>query len=252
MLPPWVQEGGPGPLKERLADRAVRERLRAEIAARGAAYAGAGRLGRRCGWAPSRGRRTRWEGRTLADVMDETGMDAVDAICDLLLAEDLRVNQVTPRAVDGDDAAVLRHPVGHGRHRLDVRRRPSRRPRTYGSYPRILGEFVRESALLSLEEAVRKMTSAPAARLGLADRGRLADGYMADVVIFDPATVRANATYDEPRQFPIGIPYVIVNGDGGGRRRRAHRRAAGPRAPTRHGPRLTARSRPSLEPPSGR
>ena len=85
-------------------------------------------------------------------------------------------------------------------------------PRTYGSYPRILGQFVREEALLSLEEAIRRMTSAPADRLGLRERGRLADGLAADVVVFDPARVRANATYEEPRQFPTGIEWVIVNG----------------------------------------
>jgi N-acyl-D-aspartate/D-glutamate deacylase len=85
-------------------------------------------------------------------------------------------------------------------------------PRTYGSFPRILGQFVRDEALLSLEEAVRKMTGAPAARLGLRQRGLLRDGAFADVVVFDPATVRSNATYDEPRQFPDGIEHVIVNG----------------------------------------
>ena len=85
-------------------------------------------------------------------------------------------------------------------------------PRTYGSFPRILGQFVRDEQLLSLEEAVRKMTSAPAARLGLCDRGLLRDGYAADLVVFDPARVRSNATYDEPRQYPDGIEYVAVNG----------------------------------------
>src|SRR5659263_377732 len=76
----------------------------------------------------------------------------------------------------------------------------SPKTRTYGSYPRVLGEFVREDHWLGLEEAVRRMTSAPAARLGLSDRGRLADDYVADVVVFDPQTVRSNATYDEPRR----------------------------------------------------
>ena len=85
-------------------------------------------------------------------------------------------------------------------------------PRSYGSYPRILGQFVRDEALLTLETAVAKMTSMPAARLGLKRRGRIADGYVADLVVFDPKTVRANATYDEPRQFPEGIELVIVNG----------------------------------------
>jgi N-acyl-D-amino-acid deacylase len=85
-------------------------------------------------------------------------------------------------------------------------------PRTYGSYPRILGEFVREKQLIGLEEAVRKMTSAPAARLGLADRGMIRDDYMADLVVFEPETVASRATYDEPRRFPVGIEHVIVNG----------------------------------------
>jgi N-acyl-D-amino-acid deacylase len=103
------------------------------------------------------------------------------------------------------------HPVGmFGTDSTFVGAKPS--PRTYGSYPRVLGEFVRERALLGLEEAVRKMTSAPAARLGLSDRGRLADGLLADIVIFDPTSVASNATYDEPRRFPTGIDYVIVNG----------------------------------------
>ena len=95
--------------------------------------------------------------------------------------------------------------------------RPS--PRTYGSFPRILGQFVRDERLLGLEEAVHKMTGAPAARLGLTTRGRLADGLAADIVVFDPATVRALATYEDPRQFPEGIEHVIVDGslvvDGG-------------------------------------
>jgi N-acyl-D-amino-acid deacylase len=85
-------------------------------------------------------------------------------------------------------------------------------PRTYGSYPRILGQFVREERLLSLEEAVRKMTGAVAARLGLRQRGTIRDGNLADLVVFDPATIRSNATYDEPRRFPTGIDHVIVNG----------------------------------------
>jgi N-acyl-D-amino-acid deacylase len=92
-------------------------------------------------------------------------------------------------------------------------------PRTYGSCPRILGEFVRDLGVMTLETAVRKMTSAPAARLGIPDRGILRDGMKADLVVFDPATVRSTATYEEPRSFPEGIPYVMVNGvpvvDGG-------------------------------------
>ena len=81
------------------------------------------------------------------------------------------------------------------------------------------GEFVRDQRLMPLETAVRKMTSAPAARLGIPDRGILRDGMRADIVVFDAATIRSTATYDEPRSFPVGLPYVVVNGvvvvDGG-------------------------------------
>jgi N-acyl-D-aspartate/D-glutamate deacylase len=86
-------------------------------------------------------------------------------------------------------------------------------PRTYGSFPRVLGQFVREEALLSVEEAVRSMTSAAADRLGLADRGLIREGFVADVVVFDLDRARSNATYEEPRQFPDGIEWVLVGGE---------------------------------------
>ena len=210
-LPQWIQAGGPGPLKARLADRAARDRVRAEFTARGASYASA------AGWADvrlgafRRPENLRWESHSVADVMTETGRDALDVICDLLLAEDLGLSQVT----SGPSAATLplfvAHPVGMvGTDSTFFGDKPG--PRTYGSFPRILGQFVRDEALLSLEEAVRKMTSAAAARLGLRDRGVIRDGAVADLVVFDPATVRSTATYDAPRSFPIGIEHVIVAG----------------------------------------
>jgi N-acyl-D-amino-acid deacylase len=210
-VPPWVQAGGPGPTKARLADRAVRDRIRGELRERGVMYAGAGgiadiRLGAFRGAA-----NLAYEGRTLGDVGREVGGDLVDVLCDLLLAEHLGINQVTPGPNLEGIRRFYRHPVAMvGTDSTFVGAKPS--PRTYGSYPRILGQFVRDEALLSLEAAVAKMTSMPAARLGLKDRGRIADGMVADLVVFDPATVRANATYDQPRQFPDGIEHVIVNG----------------------------------------
>jgi N-acyl-D-amino-acid deacylase len=210
-LPGCIQSGGPGPLKARLADRDARDRLRIEFAGRGAAYASP------AGWADVRLGAFRrpdllaWESRTVADVMAETGRDAVDVICDLLLAEDLGVNQVTSGPWTETLRPFIVHPVGMvGTDSTFVGAKPS--PRTYGSFPRILGQFVREEALLGLEEAVRKMTGAPAARLGLRDRGTLRDGALADVVVFDPLTIRSNATYDEPRTFPDGVEHVVVNG----------------------------------------
>jgi N-acyl-D-amino-acid deacylase len=143
--------------------------------------------------------------------MEETGHDALDVICDLLLAEDLGVNQVTSGPLAKSMPPFVAHPVGMiGTDSTFVGAKPS--PRTYGSFPRILGQFVRDEALLSIEEAIRKMTSAPAARLGLRDRGVIRDGAVADLVVFDPTTVRSTATYDEPRSYPIGIDQVVVAG----------------------------------------
>ena len=212
MIPPWVQAGGPTRTKSRLSDMGVRNRIRRELAERGIQYAGRRawddvRLG-----AFTRPELMRWEGRTLGDVIAARGEDAVDVICDLLLEEDLRVNQVTPGPWTETLRDFIRHPVGMiGTDSTFVGAKPS--PRTYGSFPRVLGQFVRDEALMSLEEAVRSMTSAPAARLGLSDRGLLKDGLVADLVVFDPATVRSNATYDEPRRYPTGIEWVLVAGD---------------------------------------
>jgi N-acyl-D-amino-acid deacylase len=212
MIPPWVQSGGPMRTKERLADRAARDRIRRELAERGTLFAGHRawdevRLG-----AFNSVDHLRWEGRTLGEIIDERGEDPVDVLCDLLIAEDLRVNQVTPGPWTETLRDFIRHPVGMiGTDSTFIGEKPS--PRTYGSFPRVLGQFVREEQLVSLEEAVRCMTSAPAARLGLTDRGRIADGLAADLVIFDAERVRSNATYEEPRQFPDGIEWVIVGGE---------------------------------------
>ncbi|HEY0444132.1 MAG TPA: D-aminoacylase [Candidatus Limnocylindrales bacterium] len=218
LIPTWVQEGGPAKTKERLADATVRDRIRRDLAERGVLFAGAGGLGDvRIGYL-ARPENVRWEGRTLGELFDATGADPVDGLCDLLLAENLRPNEVTTGPHTDGIRRFLRHPIGLvGTDSTFVGEKPS--PRTYGSYPRILGQFVRDEAVLSLEAAVWKMTGGPAARLGVTDRGVIRDGALADLVVFDPATVRSNATYDEPRQFPDGIDHVIVNGtsvvDGG-------------------------------------
>ena len=218
LIPPWVQAGGPGPTKERLAERSTRDRIRRELAERGVLFAGAGGLRDvRIGYL-ARPENLRWEGKTLGDLMDDTAADPVDALCDLLLAENLRPNEVTTGPHTDGIRRFLRHPIAMvGTDSTFVGEKPS--PRSYGSYPRILGQFVRDEAILSMEEAIWKMTAGPATRLGLRDRGVIRDGAIADLVVFDPATIRSNATYEEPRRHPTGIEHVVVAGrlvvDGG-------------------------------------
>jgi N-acyl-D-amino-acid deacylase len=212
LIPTWVQAGGPAKTKERLADRTVRDRIRRELSERGVLFAGAGgprdvRLGYL-----GRPENVRWEGKTLGDLVDDTHADLVDALCDLLLSENLRPNEVTPGPHIDGIRRFLRHPIGLvGSDSTFIGSKPS--PRTYGSYPRILGQFVRDEAILGLEDAIWKMTGGPAARLGLTDRGTLRDAAAADVVVFDLATVQSHATYEEPRRFPSGIEHVVVNGE---------------------------------------
>jgi N-acyl-D-amino-acid deacylase len=207
-IPEWVQSGGPRQTRERLADAAIRERIRRELRERGSLD---GPLqATRVGYL-ARPENLAWEGRTLGEVVAETGTDVVELLCDLLVSEGLRPNQVTPGPHTEGIRRFYRHPAAMvGTDSVFIGEKPS--PRTYGSYPRILGQFVRDEGVLGLAEAVAKMTSLPAARLGLRDRGRLADGFVADVVVFDPERVRSNATYDEPRRFPDGIEHVLVAG----------------------------------------
>ena len=211
MLPPWTQAGGPDATLERLADPVVRDRIRGEIETRGRAYANKGAWDAlRLGYFATP-EYLEWEGRTLGEFMRESGKDVVDAMCDMLVAEDLRINEVAPGPGEDSLGPFLAHPLSMvGTDSTFISDRPS--PRTYGSFPRILGEFVRDTGVMTLENAVRKMTGTPSARLGLRHRGLLRNGFKADITIFDPGTVATTATYEDPRSFPIGIDWVIVNG----------------------------------------
>ena len=151
------------------------------------------------------------EGRTLAEVAADAGGHMADVIADLLLAEDFRITFVRPSPQATTLPAFVVHPLSMiGTDGVLLGAYPS--PRAFGTYPRILGDYVREEGLLSMADAIRRMTSFPATAMGLAGRGVLADGMAADIVVFDPLTVRATATYEAPRSAPVGISHVVVNG----------------------------------------
>ncbi len=160
-----------------------------------------------------------WEGRSLADLGAEMGADPGDLAVDALIDDRLDVDVVIDCMADPDVEAIMAVPWiavctdAAGRrpgHPILDSGRPH--PRTYGSTARVLGTYVRDRETLALETAIVKLTSVPAARLGLRDRGVVREGAFADLVAIDPATVADAATYDDPARYPVGIPHVVVNG----------------------------------------
>lgn len=212
LVPQWVQEGGPDAAIQRLSDPELRPMLREALDARASAYGGEGIWDRVRVGGFTRPENLAYEAQTLASIMRDQGRHPADVVCDLLVSEDLEVNQVASTQDPSTLEAFAAHPRGMvGTDSVFLGAKPS--PRTFGSFPHILGQFVREGAAMSLEEGVRKMTSLAADRLGLVGRGRVRTGDVADLVVFDPMTIGSSATYDEPRQRPDGIDYVLVGGE---------------------------------------
>jgi N-acyl-D-amino-acid deacylase len=221
-MPLWVQDGGHDAWVERLKDPEIRERVAAEM----------------------RQPTLEWEnffvdagpenilligfrnpelrpliGKTLAEVAEERGTDPAMTAMDLVVEDDSRVDAVyflmsednVRRKVEkmwisfGSDAGA---PAAEG-----VFLESSRHPRTYGNFARLLGKYVREDNVITMQEAVRRMTSLPAINIGVFQRGELREGYYADVVVFDPAQIRDNATFEDPHQYATGVWHVFVNGE---------------------------------------
>jgi N-acyl-D-amino-acid deacylase len=155
----------------------------------------------------------RFVGKSMAEISRMRGKDdPADAVLDIIVEEQGAALMVMFCMDERDVITIMSHPaVNFISDGILGGSKPH--PRVYGSFPRILGRYVREKRLLSLEDAIRKMTSLPAEKLRLKSKGVIAEGYDADVVIFNPDTIIDIADYDNPRQFPVGISYVIVNGE---------------------------------------
>ncbi|MHA1288644.1 MAG: amidohydrolase family protein, partial [Candidatus Thorarchaeota archaeon] len=159
------------------------------------------------------------EGLNLAEITRVRNYpDEYAALFELLLDENAEVTMTMKSMCDEDINRIMKSEFsmvgtdGGGVSPTGILSHGKPHPRHYGTYPRILGRYVREREVLTLEQAIFKMAGFPARRLGLRDRGTLTEGNWADIVIFNPETVLDNATYLNPHQFPTGIPYVIVNG----------------------------------------
>jgi dihydroorotase/N-acyl-D-amino-acid deacylase len=159
----------------------------------------------------------KYEGHRMDEVARMMGEDPLDALCDLLISEGGSAEAIYFSMSDRDVELAMKQPwIGVGSD--GVASAPEMiflgkpHPRFYGTFPRVLGVYVREKKVLTLSDAIRKMTSLPAQITGLTDRGLLRPGMSADITIFDPKTVSDRATFENPTQYPVGIPYVIVNG----------------------------------------
>jgi N-acyl-D-amino-acid deacylase len=221
-LPVWVRDGGADKMAERLRDPAVRARVKAELQRDDPSWenqylcAGGGK-GVLIATVVNPALK-KYEGKTIAEIAKAEGKDEVDVIMDLVVADRAHTNNIIFIMDDRDVRAALRHPLvalctdSPAEATDGIFGQEKSHPRAWASAPRILGHYVRDEHLLPLEEAIRKMTSLPASRMGLADRGIVRPGMAADLVAFDPAAIRDVSTYTDPLHYSEGIPYVAVNG----------------------------------------
>jgi dihydroorotase/N-acyl-D-amino-acid deacylase len=221
-IPPWAHDGGTSKLVERLKDPATRARIRKELETSSETWDNE--------WEEIKGPESiligvvqnpkllPLEGKTLAEVAKIWAKDPMDALFDFLIED----NAFTGVAVFGmsepDVALALQQPWvsfdndSSGASPEGILGKEHPHPRAYGTFPRILRKYVREEHKLSLEDAIRKMSALAAQRMRLTDRGVLKTGMWADVVIFDPASVRDVASFENPNQLSQGMEYVLVNG----------------------------------------
>ena len=222
-LPLWAREGGLEKTVARLTDPATRERIKKDMDDPNATtwenqwYGANGGDGVMVSTVLDPALR-KYEGMTLTAIGKAMGKDPRDAVIELVIADRGETSVVTAIMDERDVRTALAHPLvgigtDSGAKAEDGKLSESKsHPRAWGSFPRILGRYVRDEHLLTLEEAIRKMTSKAAARVQLKDRGVLRPGLVADITVFDPATIRDVSTFDDPTHYSLGVQHVFVNG----------------------------------------
>jgi len=222
-LPLWVREGGADKAVARLQDPALRERIKRDMVDPNPGtwenqwYGSGGGDGVMVSEVINDDLK-KYEGKTLTEIGAQMGKDPRDALMDLVIADHSNTQCIIAIMREDDVRAALAHRLvsigtDSGAKAEDGPLAGTKsHPRGWGSFARILGKYVREEKLLTLEDAIRKMTSRPAARVGLLDRGLLRPGMAADVTVFDPATIHDVATFEDPNHYSVGVQYVSVNG----------------------------------------
>jgi dihydroorotase/N-acyl-D-amino-acid deacylase len=221
-LPPWVADGGVQKLLERLKDPGIRARIKLEMATEHSnwenLYLGSGGAGGILISGVVNPDLKKFDGQTLAKIAAAQKKAPLDALFDLVIADKAETGAIYFIASEDDLRYGLKQPwtsigLDAGELSLDgALFEPRSHPRAFGSMPRFLGHYVRDEKMLPLEQAIRKITSLPAQRQRLRDRGLLKEGYFADITIFDPATIQDRATYENPTQPSEGVKFVFVNG----------------------------------------
>jgi N-acyl-D-amino-acid deacylase len=222
IMPPWVQEGGHRAWVERLKDPAIRARVKREMNIpssewdNGYLTAGSPENILLVGFKSAALKPL--QGKTLAEVATARGTCPEETAMDLVIEDDSGVDAVFFSMSEDNIREKIRQPWvsfcsdAESVALEGVFLKRGYHPRTFGSFARLLGKYVRDEQLIPLEEAIRRLTSLPAENLSLDGRGRLAEGYYADVVVFDPATIRDRATFERPHQYATGVAHVFVNG----------------------------------------
>ena len=223
IVPPWAHDGGREKLLERLKDPSARKRMRGEVM-NGLPNWYNHYLATGDGWAGmilvmlKHERNKPFQGKRMSELIAARGGHPADVLFDVLLEEGGSVPTVFFHHSEPDMQLIMKQPwtsIGSDGSAVSPDGPTGRthpHPRYYGTFPRVLGRYVRESKVITLPEAVKKMTSMNADKLGIADRGRLKEGLAADVTVFDQDRVLDRATFEQPHQFPVGIKYVLVNG----------------------------------------
>ncbi|MBS4204511.1 N-acyl-D-amino-acid deacylase family protein [Lederbergia citrea] len=215
VLPPWVLEGGVQHTLERFKDREIRKKIREELSHEQTEW---DNLVCSTGWenvvisSVQTDKNRSLEGKNIAEISEIRGTHPVDCVLDLLSEEGGNVSIVYFLMSDDDVSQVIRW--DHSLIASDSLHCDTGKPhpRLYGSFPRVFAKYVRDDGLLSLEQAVRKITSFPVRRFKLGNRGLIVPGYAADLVVFNPDTIQDEATYQNPKKYPNGISHVWVNG----------------------------------------
>jgi N-acyl-D-aspartate/D-glutamate deacylase len=223
IIPPWAHDGGREKMVARLRDPAARRRMHDEIL-NGLPNWYNHYLATGDGWAGmilvsmQKERNKPFEGKRMSDLIKARGGDPVNVLFDLLIEEDGSVPTVFFHHSEPDMQLILKQPwtsIGSDGTAVNPDGPTGRshpHPRYYGTFPRVLGRYARDLKVITLPEAVKKMTSMNADKIGIKDRGRIREGQWADITIFDADHVIDRATFENPHQFPVGIEYVIVNG----------------------------------------